>query len=345
MTKLVRVTHLDLALRPIISNSFCLKPLYHKFPNLPILMNVFASNDVCRDLPVPHLPAIGCGALFLAVELPILTAGHGRGLTQDAVARAIKRARLDLFSTFSQRTETGGATVLTNPERGLVHDAHAIFDLTAADDSAEAVLDEALGVFEMLGLKCAQVASAEHVATPAVERALANRGFRAREQVLMAMVKHTACEEQVPSGVQVVPARALIADYREFRNQSLSHHYGAEAGAQIAACMIDELDEPRLDVLVARSGGRITAAAGVWAAGETGILWDVATHPECLRRGYMRALMAHVVDLCQRSQYRSVVLDTDPDNVAAIGLYESIGFQRIGSMTEYWADWTQTRGI
>ncbi len=271
------------------------------------------------------------------MRLPVLSTPHTSHLNHEAFTRAVKKARLDLFSTFADRSELDGAVTLINVTRPLVWDARCIFDFDPASASASPsdLIASALSGFTSLNLTCAQITCSAHSASPDVIAALAHHHYLPKEQLVMAMDVYVP-PSTIRTDLQILPARSLLSDYAAFREATLLPTHSPDAARQVAQCFLDQLDDPRLDMLVARLHQQIVAAAGVFSAGEIGIVWDVHTHPGFRRAGLMRTLLHHLLELCQRSQYKAVILDTEPSNTPAITLYESLGFRPTGIFAEYW---------
>jgi ribosomal-protein-alanine N-acetyltransferase len=88
--------------------------------------------------------------------------------------------------------------------------------------------------------------------------------------------------------------------------------------------------------VLALSGGRAVGRALVLAVGDVGRVEDLYVSPDARRRGVGRALLARAVEVCARSAFRHVLLGVHPDNAAALALYASFGFRKVGSVTAYW---------
>lgn len=73
-----------------------------------------------------------------------------------------------------------------------------------------------------------------------------------------------------------------------------------------------------------------------WVSGEVQVM-NVATVPELRRRGYARALLEDVVNAAL-GRASSLVLEVRRGNESAIGLYERLGFERVGVRPRYYAD-------
>lgn len=70
---------------------------------------------------------------------------------------------------------------------------------------------------------------------------------------------------------------------------------------------------------------------------------NVAVHPQFRRQGIARNLMETVVQHVGERGGRELFLQVRQDNEAAIGLYESINFEQLGSMTSWYSSFRQFR--
>lgn len=70
---------------------------------------------------------------------------------------------------------------------------------------------------------------------------------------------------------------------------------------------------------------------------------NVAVHPQFRRQGIAQNLMETVVKQVRERGGRELLLQVRQDNEAAIGLYESIDFQQVGSMTSWYASFRHFR--
>ena len=93
-----------------------------------------------------------------------------------------------------------------------------------------------------------------------------------------------------------------------------------------------------VDVLKEPVGGAALALAVSWIVGGELDLLTLATHPKRRREGHGRRLVRHLlvraVDLgCTRA-----TLEVRRSNEPALGLYEGLGFARVGLRPRYYAD-------
>lgn len=68
---------------------------------------------------------------------------------------------------------------------------------------------------------------------------------------------------------------------------------------------------------------------------DTGIITNVVVDVHARQQGIGRALMTGAIDIVQRSGAKHLALLVDHDNVPAIRLYESLGFQLVGEITHF----------
>jgi ribosomal-protein-alanine N-acetyltransferase len=71
------------------------------------------------------------------------------------------------------------------------------------------------------------------------------------------------------------------------------------------------------------------------AAGESHIL-NLTVNPDAHRRGIGGKLLKHFLQLAARHDADTVMLEVRPSNMAAIRLYEKIGFNEIGRRRNYY---------
>jgi ribosomal protein S18 acetylase RimI-like enzyme len=89
------------------------------------------------------------------------------------------------------------------------------------------------------------------------------------------------------------------------------------------------------------AGGRVVGNVSTYRAGrlpDQGPGWlvaNVAVHPAWRQRGIARALMEAALDLVVRQGGRWVLLQVEHDNAAALTLYDSMGFERLETLTRW----------
>jgi [ribosomal protein S18]-alanine N-acetyltransferase len=103
-----------------------------------------------------------------------------------------------------------------------------------------------------------------------------------------------------------------------------------------AAIWRGELGSPYALYLVVEDGGEVFGHIGVrHVLGELHIT-TIAVKPEYRRRGHARALIGAALAAYPDASH--VHLEVRPTNVAAIALYESLGFLETGRRSRYYGD-------
>lgn len=73
------------------------------------------------------------------------------------------------------------------------------------------------------------------------------------------------------------------------------------------------------------------------------LIANVAVHPDFRRQGIARSLMETVVESVQQNGGSELLLQVRRENEAAVSLYESLHFRKLGSMTSWYASFRQFR--
>lgn len=72
---------------------------------------------------------------------------------------------------------------------------------------------------------------------------------------------------------------------------------------------------------------------------------NVAVHPDFRRRGIARGLMQQVTAMVRQRNGREILLQVDKNNSSAVTLYQSIGYEALGSMTNWQTAVSRLRAI
>ena len=95
-----------------------------------------------------------------------------------------------------------------------------------------------------------------------------------------------------------------------------------------ADTMIDQLDEPRLELFLGRLDGQPVGVAGVTTLGQIGVIYPAYTDNNHRGKGIAATLMSHTLDHCARALMDQIVIERS-DNCPSIGFYESLGFRGV----------------
>lgn len=88
--------------------------------------------------------------------------------------------------------------------------------------------------------------------------------------------------------------------------------------------------------LVAEEKGRILGYLGIWKSLDEGEITNVAVKEEFRRRGIGRLLLSNALDIAGKTGIMNLVLEVRFSNLAAIRLYESMGFENVGVRPDFY---------
>ncbi len=106
-----------------------------------------------------------------------------------------------------------------------------------------------------------------------------------------------------------------------------------------AESIAEEIARPWSIFRVLRNGDdHLCAYLNFWVVYDELHVLNIATSPDHRRRGYARVLMQELLDEAERNAIQKIVLEVRRTNHGARGLYESLGFARIGIRAGYYSD-------
>lgn len=133
-------------------------------------------------------------------------------------------------------------------------------------------------------------------------------------------------------GVDEVEARAL-AQYGAFESTAPFDRYVA----RFTHFMQSPVYNPNRDVVAVAPNGVIAAFSIVWldAVNRVGSFEPVGTHPDFQRKGLGKAVMLEALHRLEAQGMQQAIVCTSDDNLPAIRLYESVGFQIVNKLGQY----------
>src|SRR5690606_29917439 len=120
-----------------------------------------------------------------------------------------------------------------------------------------------------------------------------------------------------------------LADLCEIEQACFSRPWHAQS-------LRDLLESDHAVVLVARAGPQVVGYLGAWVvAGECEIM-NVGVLPAWRRQGVASALFARLFAEASARQAESVFLEVRASNLAALALYQKLGFAAVGRRKNYY---------
>ena len=235
----------------------------------------------------------------------------------------------------SEPTALDVGTAYTNPELSQVWDANNIRDVALRDDlSPVDAFAQVESHYAEKNLRCIYWTfnpSAPADRTQPLIDLLLSRGYQKKSNDIMYL--RQAPQRPLPEipGVKVIPARASFRHARELFEEGSARW----RTPQVADADMLHLDDPHWDALLALKDGKPVAHIGVLASGEIGRIDNVYVAEAHRRQGLASLMMSRVLEICHRSLFKHVMLSVLPTNAAAIALYQSFGFKKIGEMISH----------
>ena len=285
------------------------------------------------------------------MELPIAKQQYMPSI--EAFVRAIKRNNAILARTAAEETAVDGGVLYSNENRPSTPCANFTSDLlvgpdveagaapadpTAADlAAARALIETVTAHFAERQARCHWLESTSHQWSPALLRVLQDSDAHASMwHLLMLDRPGPTANARVNNDIQVIPARAAYAEARKLFLTMANEEYrlsGAHA-EQFADAMIDQLDEPRLDMFLGRLNQQPVGIVGVLTLGNLGVLWPAFTPIAGRGKGVAGTLMQHTLEFSRRAMFEQLLIDRH-DGCPAIPFYTGVGFKPIATFQRF----------
>ncbi len=267
------------------------------------------------------------------MELHVLKQAGGRA-TPESLVRSIKRADAILARPIATETPLEGATAYTATRYPAIAAANGALDvrLTAGAD-ATAILDELDAHFKQAGVDCLALECSDMAWPVELKPLLPRRGYEPIRRHVLQLIRHQPAE---PSPlVQVIPGRAAYGEIQRLYHDHARERLLSETHAkQHADAIIDQLDESRIDLFLARRGRVPVGAASLLTLGNVGVILDGFALAGDADQQVWRTLWARIIDHCRRAQFEQVIVRLDEGDGRA-SLFEAMGFVQVAVYESY----------
>jgi len=263
------------------------------------------------------------------MELPLSQAPDQTSI--GALIRALRRSRRIMADAILPVEPIDAAHVYCSPDHRAIRMVNFAGEVAAGTaNDASSLLDAIDARFEQGGSTCHVLEPVAAEAGQPLRDAARARGFESIAKTALQLEDYEPAEPN--RDLQILPIRAAMPElpvfYRAMATQGLK--LPDEAAHQFAEVMIERLNDPRLELFIARESSGPIGVAGVLSLGEIGVIDPAFVLPAGRGRGAAKALLHHTIDHCARAMFRAVVLARSAD-CDSIPLYESLGFARAGA--------------
>ena len=267
------------------------------------------------------------------MELNVLKQA-GNKVTPDALVRSIKRADAILARPIANETYLEGATAYTAARFNHVAAANIALDIRLpANASATSVLDELDNHFAQAGTMCHLYESSDVSWPTEIAQLLIQRGCQPVRRNIHQLIRYQPAQDS--SDVQVIPGRAAYGETQKlYHDHARQRLHDDNQAAQHAAAIIDQLDEARIDLFLARRHKEAAGAASLLTLGNVGVILDWFALAGDTEEEVMHTLMARLIDHCQRAQFEQVIVRVDEGDPRS-ALFESMGYVKAASYESY----------
>ena len=196
--------------------------------------------------------------------------------------------------------------------------------------TARAIDDELLPALAEVGATVAHVVSFHPELATDLLAELSSRGDRLSWDLVMGHAGPTGPVHDVEV-IELAPSPDLW-----HRVEDTMHLFGA--GSDAAVTQLRRLEQEVLAPAgkrwfgVCEPGDRLVSLAALLSLEGVGYVDNVATFPEARGRGFASALTARIIDEAYGGGAEHVILFADPDDAAAVRMYERLGFAGMGRL-------------
>ncbi len=267
------------------------------------------------------------------MELPVLPTNPDQNT--ESIIRAIKKANAETCAQSAIRTDLDSATALIATDLPDIWDANIAFDIHLPENmTPQGVYEEITNHYTNNNAKCITWVPNDLECDQKLASLFNSETFECEYSLCMILTR-AQTPRSLRDDLQIIPARAMRREYANLHRIAHAHQWGESSADQMAQFQLNTLDSPQLDAFIARLNKQVVAAAGIYSLGEIGIIYEVITHPDHRKKGIMKSLLHHILRHAARCQFKTIALETTPDNIPAINLYQSFGFEKLTEFPAY----------
>ena len=99
---------------------------------------------------------------------------------------------------------------------------------------------------------------------------------------------------------------------------------------------ISELENPNSTYIIAKIDNEIVGFAGIWKAYDDIHITNIVTRKDKRNLGIGTQMLEKLIQLAKETNYKSVTLEVNENNISAINLYQKFNFSKIGIRKKYY---------
>ena len=266
------------------------------------------------------------------MDLP-LARQPGQKTSLEGLIRAAKRADVILLRMVAEEKFLDGATAYISADRPQMKEANGAYDLRVPPDGEPSkIIDTLLAAFDEAGATCSSCDSSEAEWPAPLAETLTARGYTPRTCALAELAAYVP-PSPTDDQLQIIPGRAAYQELAQIYAQR-EEGAGNPSPQESAQARVDQVDDPRVDLFLARRDRKPVGLASLLTLGNIGVVLDLFTSPTCDDVAVLHTLAAHLIDHCMRAQFEQVITRFDPADARA-PFFSGLGFKVVGQYVRY----------
>lgn len=269
----------------------------------------------------------------MGIRLNVLKGSEG-GVSREDLVRRARNVEVELAGAVGQVEEVGAGVAVWSEEFRRVPPVNFLAQVRLAEGvTAAEAFAEVEGFYAGHGATCYSwqpEGSAGEASFDLLAAHFSALGWRRVVHRFYGLQKLVPLEGR--GDLTVIPVRASFEKCRELLEASMAAEGrgDSEARGQMAEAFVRQFDDTRVDGLLALEGTEAVGVVRIFSQGEFGYVAGMVVHPGWIRKRVGATLMMGICEVAARSRLRHVTLCVWPDNGAAVGLYERMGFVALG---------------